>query len=477
MAIRYINPKKDREDGIKAYIKNVSSKYFKLLTPEEEIEYGRNIQKYNFIRECLEHLETSENPGVVGVQTKKFSAHTRKQTSTRHHPKAYVCTLDDKTLQDLVDVRWIVISPEVFLSMYAWIVILKVLPPKIVIPFIDKIKNRTKIKIYRDPLGSPEKIISARGEYKGSAEIPCNEHSKFLDTVSLIEEILEVDSVDEMRKLIIDGAISYDKLTTNNLKLCISVGARYSQHSSYGSELADMIQEGNIGLLESCNKFSPGHGYKFSTYGFWWIRQSIARANGQSTRAIRLPSHIIEKLNVKRRITKELTAELGRAPTVEEIYEVALKEVNDYNVTKSKRRKKSRLFSSPEAVRNVSIYDRPILSTDQYVLKEDGDTTLGEMIADESQDVSGEIAKTQLSVQLRKILEQKFKKKSRQYDVLLMRFGLTDGKMYKYKELGTLFNVSGETIRQDFTNAMECLRNDEQIMEKLKELMLLIEED
>ncbi len=272
-----------------------------------------------------------------------------------------------------------------------------------------------------------EKMLTQEGL---SIDDPVRMYLKEIGQYPLLTTERELELAQKMSE---GSKAAKDELVTANLRLVVSIAKRYV---SKGMFFLDLIQEGNLGLMKAVDKFDYTKGYKFSTYATWWIRQAITRAIADQARTIRIPVHMVETIHKVSKTQRQLLQDLGREPSAEEIAE--------------------ELNMSPDKVREIMKIAQDPVSLETPIGEEE-DSHLGDFIPDDDSPAPADAAfNTMLREQLNEVLNTLT---PREAQVLRLRFGLEDGRTRTLEEVGRVFNITRERIRQIEAKALRKLRH------------------
>jgi RNA polymerase primary sigma factor len=293
------------------------------------------------------------------------------------------------------------------------------------------------LEILSDEDLSPEAI--ARSVPKGSSDylgLSDDSVGIFLREMARYPLLTQAEEIELAREIAKGGAVgerAKRKLVRANLRLVVSIAKKYLNR---GVPFLDLIQEGSMGLMRAAEKFDYERGYKFSTYAYWWIRQGITRAIASQSRTVRLPVHMVEKLNQVRKIRQTLSQDLGRKPTKQELA--------------------AALDMEEDKLDQVLDVSQRTLSLHAWVGK-DEDTELMQLIEDADHiGPVDNLDRKLLSDRLNSVLDHL---SDREREIIRLRYGLTDGQHYTLTEIGKIYDLSRERVRQIQAKAMRKLRH------------------
>ncbi|PLZ09999.1 RpoD/SigA family RNA polymerase sigma factor [Fischerella thermalis] len=306
--------------------------------------------------------------------------------------------------------------------------------------------NKTE---YDDAVGAFFKEMARYPLLKPDEEVELARRVRFLEEVNEIQAALRQElghqptkasiaahlqiTEKQLENRLYQGRVAKRKMIRSNLRLVVSIAKRYLNR---GVPFSDLIQEGAMGLNRATEKFDPDKGYKFSTYAYWWIRQAITRAIANDARTIRLPIHIVEKLNKLKKAQRELKQRLGRNPNEIEMAEA--------------------LEIPPQQLRQLQQLRRQALSLNHRVGKEE-DTELMDLLEDEdNQSPEAKMNESMMRQEIWEVLGDVLT--PREKDVISLRYGLTTSEPCTLEEVGNMFNLSRERVRQIQSKAMRKLR-------------------
>lgn len=289
-----------------------------------------------------------------------------------------------------------------------------------------------------------EENVTVATKRRGGVVVSEDPVQFYLRSIGRVKLLSAAEEIELARRVAAGDPVAKKRLVQANLRLVVSVAKKYQNR---GLPFLDLIQEGNLGLIRAAEKFDPERGYKFSTYATWWIRQGITRALADKSRTIRVPVHMVETINNLRKATRSLSQKLDRRPTMEEL-------AKEMDVSLAK-------------VKDILAANRSPLSLDTPY-GEDDDNTLAELVEDESSKTPEDATATSLmSDDVRKVLSVLT---AREREVLILRFGLNDGKPRTLEQVGRLVGITRERTRQIELKALRFLRQS-QASDQLKDYL------
>jgi len=397
----------------------------------EREKLKKDLKNVNIVIEAINSvINGAATPVRYGIQESESKALTYKQIQQQFEMKTFtersaktaaeaVTTGSLKNLEDLLNYfieKMKIVQREI-----------KYLPPEQTVMTAGATAD--PVKDYLKQIGRVA-LLNAELEVELATRV---EVGLFAESKLKTEKKLEKKLKRELEFLVEDGKRAKNHLLEANLRLVVSLAKRYTGR---GMLFLDLIQEGNLGLIRAVEKFDYTKGYKFSTYATWWIRQAITRAMADQARTIRIPVHMVEVINKLARVQRQMLQDLGREPTPEELAK--------------------ELDMTPEKVVEVQKYGREPISL-HTPLGEEGDSEFGDLIEDSEAVVPADaVSFTLLQEQLHSVLDTL---SEREAGVVAMRFGLTDGQPKTLDEIGKVYGVTRERIRQIESKTMSKLRH------------------
>ncbi|MDD3623912.1 MAG: RNA polymerase sigma factor RpoD [Bacilli bacterium] len=298
---------------------------------------------------------------------------------------------------------------------------------------ITTTKTENTFQLYLREIGSYQLLTASEEIYYGTLVQQGLLSAQILEMIDNGEREPEPGELARIQEDIDRGKDAEEVLTVRNLRLVVATAKRYTNR---GLDFADLVQEGNMGLMKAVVKFDPNRGFRFSTYATWWIKQAISRAIADQARTIRVPVHMVETINRLRKAEKKLAQVYNRKPTIEELAK--------------------ELDLTPEKVQDIQKIAIEPLSLESPVGDEE-DTTYADFVSDgDALDPLEYTIKSKYKEELNKVLSTL---NVREEEVIRLRYGLVDGKQHTLEEVGKVFNVTRERIRQIESKALRKLRH------------------
>jgi RNA polymerase sigma factor (sigma-70 family) len=279
-------------------------------------------------------------------------------------------------------------------------------------------------------------INTLRDYFKEISRTPllkAEEEVKYANQIqAMLTSLDKVDLTPEEQRIIHQGQIAKQKMVEANLRLVVSVAKKYQNR---GLSMLDLIQEGSIGLMRAVEKFDPSKGYRLSTYSYWWIRQTMTRAIANYARTIRLPVQVTQDLNKVKKITRQLSQQLGRKPSEREVAQELEMDLDKLRF----------LAQSARITRLKSL----------NVTIDESQTELEQILADDSSSPLDFVSSQETRAQIQSLL---LTLSPRERAVIILRYGLNDGKIMSYEQISNVCGVSRERVRQIKNKAMQLLK-------------------